>query len=292
MIVRPFKNGLLYSHELTSAVVSAVVSAVKTEDKLRCVLGLPSDILPKQERELYRMLREAGVTECCGVTRSVAALIGAGYSPSMSVISVNVGASLTDISVLHGGRVILSDTASIGGEDFDRAVKDYILNEGDVNISLSVARAIKERLGAVWQGRPKASLELEGTLSLTGNHVGMTVSTEDFLGVFKAPLQVLLRAMADVIKKIPYELVEPIFQNGIVLTGGGAELFGLAKMVEKVLDISTKSPDDPIDSVAKGLSRINAIIPARTKVDGKNVTAQLAKYYEAKMKKTTSKQGE
>ncbi len=284
MLVRPFKNGLLFDSKITQGIINNAIAAITPVEKLRCVVGIPSDFHVKQERELFALLTEAGVKECFSVSRSVAALIGAGYSPAISAISVNIGASCTEVSVLHGGEVILSGRSMIGGEDFDKAVKQYIYDQGDVTVSLSVSRAIKEKLGAVWQGRENSSIDIEGTLSLTGNKVRMTVTTEDIAGVFEEPLHALLSAVADVIKKIPYDLVGEIFENGIVLTGGGAELYGIETMMEKVLGISVTKPHDAQDSVAKGLSRVNNIIPSRLRAGNKNVTNMLSKYYADKNK--------
>ena len=285
--VRPFKNGLLYSQEMTSAIIENAIKAILPADKIRCVVGLPSAFLAKQEKELFAMVRAAGVHEVFGVTRSVAALIGAGYAPTMSVISVNVGAKSTDISVLHEGKVILKSTAEVGGENFDIAVKQYIQEHGDVSVSLSVARAIKEKIGAVWEGREAESIDIEGILSLTGNKVRMTLVSEDILGVFDKPLHALLFAVADIVKKIPYENVSEIFKNGIVLSGGGAMLYGLDKMIAKVLDIPTTLAKTPIDCVAKGLSRINTFLPVKMYSNEKNITAQLTKYYQNKKKNPT-----
>lgn len=282
MLVRPFKNGLLFDHRITQSVISNAIKAVLPAERVRCVVGVPGDFLPKQEKELFEMLATAGVSECYSVSRSVAALVGAGYSPLMSVISVNVGASSTEISVIHEGTITYVTRASVGGEDFDKAVKQYIMEQGDVNVSLSVARAIKERLGSVWRGREPDSIDIEGTLSLTGNRVRMSVTTEDIVGVFEKPLHKLLMAVADAVKKIPLDYVEDIFKNGIVLSGGGALLYGLDMMMSKVLGIVVTVPDEPMDCVAKGLSRINTFIPMRARAGGKNVTAQVAKYYENK----------
>ena len=282
VLVRPFKNGLLFDSTLTEGIIAGAVKTVQPTDAIRCVIGVPSDLLPKQEKALFGMLEGAGVGECFSVNRAIAALVGAGYSPTMSVISVNVGASATEVAVLHGGSIVLSTREKVGGEDFDKAVKQYILEQGDVNVSLSVARAIKERLGSVWKGRPPESIDIEGTLSLTGNRVRMTVASEDVVGVFEKPLHKLLMAVADTVKKMPLELVEPVFKNGIVLTGGGALLFGLGTMMERVLGIPVTVPDDAIDCVAKGLSRINTFIPMRTRQNNKNITSQVAKFYESK----------
>ena len=151
-----------------------------------------------------------------------------------------------------------------------------------MTVSLLSARTIKERLGAVWQGREPDSIDIEGTLSLTGNHVKMSISDEDIVGVFELPLKKLLQFVANTIKKIPLEYVQDIFENGIILSGGGAELYGLNIMMNKVFGISVTKASSPIDSVAKGLSRINTFIPSRCKYEGKNITNQLSDFYEAK----------
>lgn len=282
VLVRPFKNGLLYSSELTREIIKHTVSAIGVTDKLRCVIALPSDLISKQESEIFKMLTDAGACECYSVNSAVAALIGAGHSPTASAVSVNIGASSTEIAVLFEGEVILSHRENIGGEDFDRAVKDYILAQGDMTVSLLVARTIKERLGTVWQGRPNESIDIEGVLSLTGNKVSMKICTEDIIGVFESPLQRLLLTIADVVKRIPSDKVEAIFKNGIVISGGASQLYGLDIMIAKVLGISVTRPTDAIDCVSKGLARINTFIPLNMRGGARNITSLLPKLYVGK----------
>ena len=160
ILVRPFKNGILFDQQLTQEIINSAIKAVKPAERIRCIVGVPSDFLPKQEKELFAMLSEAGVDCALSVARPVAAIIGAGYSPSISVISVNIGAQSTEVAVMHNGTVVHLAKSAVGGEDFDRAVKDYILKQGDVNVSLQVARAIKEKLGAVWKGKPNESIDI------------------------------------------------------------------------------------------------------------------------------------
>ncbi len=281
VLVRPFKNGLLFDQQLTREIIHNAISAVGATDKIRCVVGVPSDSMPKQEREIAAMLTEAGVYNTMFVSRPVAALIGAGYSPAMSVISVNIGALSTEVAVMYKGEVILSKRESIGGEDFDKVVKQYIFDQGDVSVSLSVAKAIKEKLGAVWKGRPNDTIDIEGTLTLTGNMLKMTLATEDIVGVFEEPLQKLMMAVVGVIKRIQGDAIEEILGNGIVLTGGGAELYGMDMLMSKVLGISVTKPNTAIDCVAKGLARINGFVPLNVKANGKNITSKLSDYYES-----------
>lgn len=279
MLVRPFKNGLLFDRQITQSIVSHVVGEIPKDERLRCVIGIPSDLIAKQEREVFSILNDAGIAECYAVNRSVAALIGAGGSPLDSVISVNVGASATEISVFYNGSITHTSRTMIGGEDFDKAVKQYIAEQGGVNVSLSVARAIKEQLGSVWQGKEEETIEIEGTLSLTGNNVRMNISSEDIVGVFEKPLHSLLMAVAVAIKNIPLDQVKQVFKGGIVLTGGGSMIHGLNFMMEKVLGISVRQPSDPIDSVAKGLSIINSKVPVRGKAGKKNISDSISKYF-------------
>ena len=282
MLVRPFKNGLLYSSDLTREIIRHAIKAVDAADKIRCLVALPSDFLPKQENEIFKMLYDAGVSEYYSVNPAVSALVGAGYAPTISAVSINIGAAFTEVAVVHNGEILYSAKEQVGGEDFDKAVKEYIFNQGDMTVSLLIARTIKERLGAVWQGRESESIDIEGTLSLTGNKVKMSICTEDVVGVFEKPLQKLLTAVANTVKKIPIEYVEPIFENGIILSGGGAEIYGLDIMMSKVFGIAVTKAQNPIDSVAKGLSRINAFMPLKLRSNGKNITSQLAKFYESK----------
>jgi rod shape-determining protein MreB len=281
VLVRPFKNGLLFDKQITESIVSHVVGSMPKEDRIRCVIGIPSDLVSKQEKEILSILEEAGIADCFAVTRSVAALIGAGESPLSSLISVNIGASSTEIAVLHNGEITYTHREPVGGEDFDKAVKQYIEEQGGVNVSLSVARAIKEQLGSVWHGKEEESVEIEGVLSLTGNTVKMTISTEDIVGVFEKPLHKLLMAVAVAIRGIPMANVEETLKKGIVLTGGGAMIHGFDLMMGKVLGVPVTMPESPIDSVAKGLAIINSKIPVKAK-GGKNLTPNIADYYKDK----------
>ena len=92
-------------------------------------------------------------------------------------------------------------------------------------------------------------------------------------------------AVANAVKRIPIDYVDEIFANGIVFTGGGAELYGLDKMLSKVLGVSVTTANNPADCVARGLSLVNAFLPIKMRNNGKNITAQLAKYYKSNNKK-------
>ena len=279
MLVRPFKNGILFDKQITESVVKKVVGSLPKDERIRAVIGVPSGLVQKQEKEIFSIMSSVGITDCYAVNRALAALIGAGHTPLENIVSVNIGASHTEICIMIDGKVAYEGSEAVGGEDFDKAVKQYIIDRGGVNVSLSVARAIKEELGSVWQGKEESSVEIEGTLALTGNKVKMTISSEDIVGVFEKPLHKLLMAVAQAIKSIPLDKVESVFKNGIVLTGGGAMIYGMDTMMTKVLGIEVKIPHSPIDSVARGLSIINTRIPVKGRATQKSITNVVSEYY-------------
>ena len=278
-LVRPFKNGLLYSADFTNEMIKVALSGIEDKADLRCVVGVPASFNSKQEKTLYSILEEQGLKHSFFVNRAVAAFVGAGYSPLVNAVSVNIGAASTEVAILYNGEIIYSATEKIGGEDFDEAVKEYILKQGELKISLVDARAIKESIGAVWEGRQSEPITISGTLALTGNTIKMTVSSEDILGVFEAPLYRLLSAIANGVKKIPTDCVEEIFTNGIILSGGGSKLYGLDKMITNVFNIRATVATNPEDCVARGLAAIGVRLPAKVKTYGKNITPKLSKHY-------------
>ena len=278
-LVRPFKNGLLYSADFTTEMIRIALAGIEDKDNLRCIVGVPAGFNAKQEKALYSILEEQGLKQSFFVNRAMAAFVGAGYSPLANAVSVNVGACSTEVAVIYNGEIIYSATEKVGGEDFDEAVKDYILSQGELKISLIDARAIKETIGALWDGRNAEPITISGTLALTGNVIKMTVSSEDILGVFEDPLHKLLTAIANGVKKIPTDYVEAIFTNGIILSGGGSKLYGLDKMVSNVFNIRATMATNPEDCVARGLAAIGIRLPPRAKSYGKNITSKLVKYY-------------
>lgn len=284
ILIRPFKNGLLYSAEFTSEIIGVALKTLGDVHNVRCVFGVPSNINAKQQGELFEIIQSRGVSECFFVNRASAAIVGAGYAPTSSIISVNIGACATEISIFHRGSIVYSEYARIGGENFDEAVQKYILEKGELNISLLDARAIKETIGAVWDGRGAEPISISGTLALTGNKIKMSIGTEDILGVFEQPLHALLSVIAEGVKRIPADCVEEIFANGIILSGGGAELFGLDKMISNVFGIATSVARNPADCVPRGLSIINGFLPKTIRANGKNITTRLAKYFQSNKK--------
>ncbi|GEM_PF-3503438 len=278
IVVSPFSKGLMEYPEITSRFIEDIVKAVSPADRIRALVALPSDMPPKAVKDFFTLFYDAGISEAFGIKRAYAAFLGAGGNPLGNAVSVNIGASSTDICVLYHGDVILANRVSAGGRDFDMAVSEYVEKQAEVSISNAVATSMKEKLGAVWPGRPSESVRIEGILSLTGNKVSMDITTEDIVGVFEKPLQKIMMAIAETVKEIPTDKITEIFETGIVLSGGGALLFGMDRMVNKVLDIPTHTVMCADTAVARGLARIHSYLPVRLRIGGKDITEKIKEY--------------
>ncbi len=287
-LVRPLKNGILYSAEFTEQIIKNTLKPFLGGADIRCVFGIGAELKPKHLSQLCAILHDAGVKDCYFVNRALAAVVGAGFIPTMSVVSVNIGARATEIAILHEGEIVYSATENIGGEDFDEAVREYILKNGELTITLQDARAIKESIGAVWDGRNAEPIEVTGTLALTGNRIHMSIATEDILGVFERPLHDLLKAIAVPMRELDPKYIDAVIENGIVLTGGGANLYGLDKMMRNVFKLPATLMKDADDCVARGLAAISGFLPVRMRSEGKDITEripELFRQYQSEKKK-------
>ena len=95
----------------------------------------------------------------------------------------------------------------------------------------------------------------------------------------------IIELIVNSVKKLPADMCAAIAENGIVLTGGGAELYGMDMLLSKVLGLPVTKPQSPMDCVAKGLARINGFLPAKLKINKKNITNQISEYYEGSKKR-------
>jgi hypothetical protein len=157
-------------------------------------------------------------------------------------------------------------------------------SSGSYSISLEKMRAVSYNgvRAAVYKAVTDLLYKFRIILYRISYHLVSVERYEDVVGVFESPLKKFILAVANVIKKIPLDAVEEIFENGIVLSGGGAKLYGIDKMLSKVLGISVTLASAPMDCVAKGLARINSILPIKMRSQDSDITQRIGKYYEAK----------
>ena len=199
---------------------------------------------------------QAGARQTLLIEEPVAAAIGAGIdinAPEGHMV-VDIGGGTTDIAVISYGGVVVAESVKIAGNELDEAIMSYMRKRYRVLIGERTAEEIKIKVGKVFETSQKKQTEIsvKGRCLVKGLPKVVTFQGNETLDALIEPLTAIIDAICLVIEQTPPELLGDVYKNGIVLTGGGAKLTGLDKLIEKTTGIRTYVAKDPISCVALG----------------------------------------
>ena len=160
------------------------------------------------------------------------------------------------MSVFSFGHQIIWDILDIGGDKFDEAIIDYLRKKHNLLIGARTAEELKINIGSARMRGVKLTMDACGRSLVSGLPRAVTVSSEELIEALDEPLRELISALHRIIERTPPELASDIFDEGIMLSGGGAQLFGLAEVISDQLRIHTVLADEPDLCVAHGLSAL------------------------------------
>ena len=183
-----------------------------------------------------------------------AAAIGAGINitDAYGSMIVDIGAGMTDIAVLSLGRVIVSDAAKLGGDHFDDAIIRYLRRKHNLLIGERTAEELKINIGSAMPRAEQMYLDVTGRNLISGLPKLMRITSDEIYEAIDDPLTALIEAIHAVLEHTPAELAADVFDNGIVLSGGGARLSGLADAISTALKVDCRVADNPQECVATG----------------------------------------
>ena len=218
------------------------------------VLSVPSTLNESERRNLSGSLFETGARRTQIINRSIAAALGADLpiGEAYGSMIVDIGGSLTDIAVLSMGNAVVSENVQLGGDSFDDAIARYIRRKHNLLIGEITAEETKIRIGSVMPRRDELYLDITGRDLISGLPKTLRITSDEVLEAMEEPLQELIEVIHSVLERTPAELAADIFDNGIVLSGGGALLDGLADAVSIALKINCRVADQPQECVARG----------------------------------------
>ena len=216
-------------------------------------------------RAVIQAANQAGARQTLLIEEPVAAAIGAGLDIDAPVghLVVDVGGGTTDIAVISYGGAVVSKSIRVAGDKFDEAIITYLKNNYKILIGERTAEMIKIKVGSVYDdtGDVKA-IEVKGRDLVTKLPKTAMFSSKETLSALMEPITAILDAICDVIDRTPPELIADIYRNGIVLTGGGCQLRGLDKLIERTTGIRTYIAKDPVSCVAIGTGKSLEKIPS------------------------------
>ena len=247
--VRPLKDGVIADFDVTADMLKAFIKRAISSSpftRARVMICIPSGVTEVERRAVHDAARSAGA--------KYAAAIGAGLPVSEATGSmvVDIGGGTAEVAVLSLGDIVTSRSARVAGDDFDDAIIAYIKKKYNLLVGERTAEEIKIRIGSAFPYEGEGAMNVKGRNLMDGLPKNVEVTSEEIREALSDPVSQIIDAIRSTLEKTPPELAADIIDHGITLTGGGALLRGLDKLIE----IETKMPvhiaQNPLDCVVDG----------------------------------------
>ena len=261
VVERPLRDGRIRSFDLMSKMLRYMMRKVigkRAAFRPRLLLALPSGMAPSEQQTLVDVLVDAGVRSVVPVDECVASAIGGGLRIDQPYgrMNIDVGGGRTNVSIFSLGHQIVWDVLDVGGDKFDDAIIDYLRKKHNLLIGERTAEDLKINIGSARMRGVKLEMDAYGRSLVSGLPRAVLVNSEEMIEALSEPLRDLVNALHRIIERTPPELASDIFDEGITLSGGGAQLFGLPEVISDQLGIRTTLADEADLCVAHGLSAL------------------------------------
>ena len=257
--IHPLSGGVICDFDMTERMIRELMRKVVSFSlvKPRVVISVPSGITEVEERAVIDAGIRAGARKVYLMESPVAAALGAGIDISQAEgnMVVDVGAGTTDVAVISLSGVVQSESIKTAGDAFDEAIIKYIRKKQNLLIGKNTAEEIKKSIGCVFPKPEEMTLEVKGRCLMTGLPRMVSISSTETIEAFDEVSEQILESIHRVLETTPPELVADISENGIVITGGGAMIWGFDKLVESSTSIKTRIADDAEMCVAYGINK-------------------------------------
>ncbi len=255
--IRPLKDGVISDYEVTERMLRYFID--KTCGKKRffrpkTIVCVPSGVTEVEKRAVLDATVDAGGGKTFLIEEPIAAAIGAGLDitkPDGSMI-IDIGGGTTDVAVISLGGIVVSKSIKIAGDKFDEAIIKYMRKHHNLLIGERTAEELKINIGTAIELPKSKKMDCRGRDLITGLPKNVTVTSDEMLSALREPVNAVCDSVHSVLEKTPPELASDISSRGIVMTGGGALLEGLNKLVQDKMGIPTYIAENAISSVAKG----------------------------------------
>ncbi len=259
--MKPLRDGIISDHEMTVRMLSAMFkSATKASvftPKPRVVISVPSGVTEVEERSVINAAIEAGARRVFLIEEPLAAALGAGLDikGAKGHMVVDIGGGTTDIAVLSMNGVAVSASLKVAGDAFDEAIARYVRRQHSLVVGQVTAETIKIELGQVYPRNEERSMNVKGRDAKTGMPKVVTLTSSEIYEVLRRPARQIADEVMAVLEQTSPELVSDISENGITLTGGGSQIWGMDALLTERTGIGCVLADDPDSCTAYGCGK-------------------------------------
>ena len=258
--VKPLKDGVIADFTATRLMLKNILKKVcqrYNAGRPRVVVGVPSGITEVEERAVEESIIHAGAKEVYLIEEPMAAAVGAGMNieePSGSMI-VDLGGGTTEVAVISLGGVVVSNSLRIAGDELDEDIINYIKRKENLSIGETTAEEIKIQIGCAMPLMTETSIEIRGRDLSTGLPRNVTITSSQVLEAMQESIGKIVEVVKQTLEKTPPELAADLVEKGIVLSGGGALIKNLDKLLSKATNMPVYVADDPLECVVKGTGK-------------------------------------
>ena len=256
--ISPLKDGVISDHMLTRELICRFIRKVNASRiKPRVAVCVPAAITGIESDAVVEAVIAAGARQVYLIDEPLAAALGSDIditAPEGHMI-VDIGGGTTDIAVISLGGKVKSTSVNVAGNTFDDEILKYIRVKFNIAIGQRMAESLKKQVACCPELDFHGEMEISGRSLITGLPQRLTITTDDLYEPVCMLVEQIGTAAHQVLEKTPPELAGDIYSQGIMLTGGGAQLKGLPEYMSKALKVKTRVSPDPVNCVALGTSK-------------------------------------
>ncbi len=256
--IRPMRDGVIADFEVTEAMLRHFIHKVHNRRRLvrpRIIIAVPSGITQVEKRAVRESAESAGAREVFLIEEPMAAAIGAGLpitEPTCNMV-VDIGGGTTEVAVISLAGIVYSRSLRVAGDKMDAAIKQYIKRKYNLLIGERTSEIIKTAIGNAYpQPDELETIEVKGRDLVSGIPKILAIDSEEIRVAISEQLDAIIETVKIALEQTPPELAADIVDRGIVLTGGGALLKNLDKLLMEESGLPITVTEDPLSTVALG----------------------------------------
>ena len=255
--VRPLKDGVIADFDVTADMIKEFVRRVTNRsplNRIRILICIPSGVTEVERKAVYDAAKSAGAKYVSLIEEPMAAAIGAGLpvAEASGSMVVDIGGGTSEVAVISLGDVVTSKSARVAGDKFDEAIIAYVKKKYNLLIGERTAEDIKVKIGAAFPYDGEGTVNIKGRNLMDGLPKNVDITSEEVREALADVVTEIVDAVKSTLEKTPPELAADIIDHGITLTGGGALLRGLDRLISVETKIPVIVASDPLDCVVRG----------------------------------------
>ncbi|MCF6138873.1 rod shape-determining protein [Pseudalkalibacillus berkeleyi] len=254
---RPLKDGVIADFEGTEAMLRYFLEKINVRglvSKPRILICTPTNITTVEQKAIREAAQKSGGKYVILEEEPKVAAIGAGmdiFQPYGNMV-VDIGGGTTDVAVLSMGDIVTASSIKVAGDKFDQDILQYIKQKYKLLIGERTSESIKMQVATVFPGSRNEEMDIRGRDMVSGLPRNITIRSSEIEEALQESIYSVVMTAKSVLEKTPPELSADIIDRGIILTGGGALMHGIAELFSEELKVPVHVADEPMTCVARG----------------------------------------